>query len=131
VGAFLDLSAVVSKLAPIWCWTFTTRTPRLGWNCPRRAIDARLLPHMTAHSSTSLKVLMIEDNKDLCAGWLDIFDLIGHELRCYGSGVEVMQDREALQACDLVISDFYLPDINGVDSSSGSGSAGRTCRPCF
>jgi hypothetical protein len=74
---------------------------------------------------------MIEDNKDLCAGWLDIFDLIGHELRCYGSGVEVMQDREALQACDLVISDFYLPDINEWNSSSGSGSAGRTCRPCF
>ena len=61
-----------------------------------------------------LNVVMVEDDVDLCAGWADVFELIGHDLECFNSGLQALNN-EIIMKCDVVISDFYLPDINGVD----------------
>lgn len=61
-----------------------------------------------------LNVVMVEDDVDLCAGWADVFELIGHDLECFNSGLQALNN-EIIMNCDVVISDFYLPDINGVD----------------
>jgi DNA-binding response OmpR family regulator len=62
-----------------------------------------------------LKVVMIEDDPDLCEGWKDIFDLLGHELTCYPRARQALADQDVLNGCELVISDYYLPDLNGVE----------------
>lgn len=62
-----------------------------------------------------IKILMIEDDEALCESWLDLFNLIGHELICHRKGVDALKDVNTMLTADLLISDFYLPDINGVD----------------
>lgn len=63
----------------------------------------------------TLRVVMIEDDPDLSRGWREIFTLIGHEFKCFNSAKEILADEEAILNCDIVISDFYLPDVNGVE----------------
>jgi DNA-binding NtrC family response regulator len=61
------------------------------------------------------KILMIEDDADLCASWADLFDLLGYELVCHQKGLDALADEKGILSSNLIISDFYLPDINGVE----------------
>lgn len=70
---------------------------------------------MTTSMKERFKILMIEDDVDLCAGWMDVFELIGHDLKCYHHALDALNDVEAITTADLLISDFYLPDLNGVE----------------
>lgn len=70
---------------------------------------------MSVSDKKKYKILMVEDDADLCSSWVDLFTLIGHDLICYQRGMEALADLDTLKTCDLVMSDFYLPDINGVD----------------
>lgn len=62
-----------------------------------------------------LRILMVEDNQDLCEGWQAIFDLLGYDLRVYNRSLPALMDRESIEKCDIIITDYYLPDINGVE----------------
>lgn len=63
-----------------------------------------------------MKILMIEDNASLCEGWKDIFELIGHDLKIHPDSSAALKDRNTLRDCDLIITDYYLPDLNGVET---------------
>lgn len=63
----------------------------------------------------SLKILLVEDDSELCSSWLDLFTLIGHELTCFQRGLDALAASQTLEQADLLITDFYLPDINGVE----------------
>jgi CheY-like chemotaxis protein len=60
------------------------------------------------------RILMVEDDVRLCTGWAEVFEVLGYDLRCYQRSLEALLDVESIQRCDLVITDYYLPDLNGV-----------------
>lgn len=62
-----------------------------------------------------VRILLIEDDLDLCQGWSDIFDLLGYEYFTHQNGRKALADEKAISRCNLVISDYYLPDLNGVE----------------
>lgn len=62
-----------------------------------------------------IEILMVEDNEDLCSGWKDLFALLGYRLHCFHRSLEALADRSTLRRCDLLITDYYLPDLNGVE----------------
>lgn len=62
-----------------------------------------------------VRILLIEDDLDLCQGWSDIFDLLGYEYFTHQNGRKALADQVAISRCNLVISDYYLPDLNGVE----------------
>lgn len=57
--------------------------------------------------------VFIEDSPDLLASWEDILSLDGHRFFGFTHGKAALNDRAAIASCDLVVCDFYLPDING------------------
>lgn len=59
------------------------------------------------------KIFMIEDDIELCRGWEEIFKLLEYPVRCHQRGLEALRDVEALSGADILITDYYLPDING------------------
>jgi DNA-binding NtrC family response regulator len=63
----------------------------------------------------SYRVVMVEDDLDLCAGWAEVFDLMGHEIICYHRAADALKSMSQWKEHDVLITDFYLPDMNGVD----------------
>jgi len=59
--------------------------------------------------------MLIEDDPDLCESWQEIFDLLGYEHCSFQRGLKAIGDRDAVENCNLAITDYYLPDINGVE----------------
>lgn len=68
---------------------------------------------MTA--ATPMKIALVEDNPDLCESWTALFELDGHEVRIFPDGTSLLRDVKAIDWCDVVITDYYLPDVNGVE----------------
>jgi two-component system phosphoglycerate transport system response regulator PgtA len=58
---------------------------------------------------------MVEDDEDLCSGWKDLFTLLGYRLHCFNRSLEALGDPDTIAQCDLLITDYYLPDLNGVE----------------
>lgn len=58
---------------------------------------------------------MVEDDADLCSGWEDLFDLLGYGVDCYNRSLDALGEPGAIRGCDLLITDYYLPDLNGVE----------------
>jgi DNA-binding response OmpR family regulator len=61
------------------------------------------------------RIVFVEDDKDLCEGWLDIFEYLDYELKIYQKALPALADIETIGKYDLLITDFYLPDLNGVE----------------
>lgn len=68
---------------------------------------------MNAHADA--RIILVEDDADLAAGWGEVFDLLGFRYSIFQQGQKAVADEPAVQSCDLLITDYYLPDINGVD----------------
>jgi CheY-like chemotaxis protein len=62
-----------------------------------------------------MKVVLIEDNADLALTMRTLLELRGYEVRCYLNGSEFLQQAGSLSDEDIVITDYYLPDLNGID----------------
>jgi FixJ family two-component response regulator len=58
---------------------------------------------------------MIEDDQDLRDGWSDLFDMLGYECQVFQRGQDFLADKAALDRCTLLITDYYLPGLNGVE----------------
>ncbi len=61
------------------------------------------------------KIILIEDDMDLCQGWRDVFEMLGHELTAHQRSLDALVDTDAIKSSDLLITDYYLPDLNGTD----------------
>ncbi|HXC59823.1 MAG TPA: response regulator [Steroidobacteraceae bacterium] len=61
------------------------------------------------------KIVLVEDSLDLCQTWKELLSLDGHEVKIYLDGRSLLQDPAAIHWCDVVITDYYLPDVNGVE----------------
>jgi two-component system phosphoglycerate transport system response regulator PgtA len=51
----------------------------------------------------------------LCSSWKEVFLLLGHEVRFHLRAFDALADVKAILSTEVVISDFYLPDINGIE----------------
>lgn len=66
-------------------------------------------------AENQIEILMVEDDEDLCSGWKDLFTLLGYRLHCFHRSLEALEHRDTIRRCDLLITDYYLPDVNGVE----------------
>jgi CheY-like chemotaxis protein len=62
-----------------------------------------------------VKLLLVEDNPDLCRSMDTLLSLLGHEVRFCERSVDALALLPDLGPLDLLITDYYLPDINGVE----------------
>jgi two-component system phosphoglycerate transport system response regulator PgtA len=62
-----------------------------------------------------VKVILVEDNADLVESMRVLLQLHGHEAKCYLTASEALDDLGSIGEQDLVVSDYYLPDLNGVE----------------
>ena len=62
-----------------------------------------------------LKIVLIEDSPDLCETWVELLSLDGHQVRTFLDGRSLLADPASIYWCDVVITDYYLPDLNGIE----------------
>ena len=62
-----------------------------------------------------MKLILVEDNADLALTMRMLLELRGYEVKCYLNGAEFLQHAASLEDEDVVITDYYLPDLNGID----------------
>lgn len=61
------------------------------------------------------QIVIIEDSKELCEGWKELFELSGHRVTVHYCGRSALLDEEHLREADLLVTDYYLPDLNGIE----------------
>ncbi|MGK3986555.1 response regulator [Sorangium sp. So ce136] len=61
-----------------------------------------------------LNIIIVEDSEELCEGWQDILSLDGHRVQCFLNGRTALEDRTLIMQADVLVTDYYLPDINGL-----------------
>lgn len=62
-----------------------------------------------------LKVLVVDDNIDLCRNIADILELKGYEVACVYDGTQAI-DEYLKRSFDMVIMDVKMPGINGLEA---------------
>jgi CheY-like chemotaxis protein len=72
---------------------------------------------MTASESApaSPSVLLVEDDHALARVWKTLFDMLDYRIACYHTGTELLRQWDQVSHYDVIITDYYLPDINGVE----------------
>ncbi len=68
----------------------------------------------TSKSTSSLRVLVIDDYEDAAQATAMLLELLGHECRIASSGTAGLEEAARFHP-QLVIVDIGLPDINGYD----------------
>lgn len=61
-----------------------------------------------------LKMLIIDDSQDLCILWQRLFTSLGWEVNFYNEGKNAIQAIENEEKPDVILCDYFLPDINGL-----------------
>ena len=62
-----------------------------------------------------MKLVLIEDNADFALTMRVLLELRGYEVKCYLRGQEFLHEVAALAEDDVLITDYYLPDLNGIE----------------
>jgi DNA-binding response OmpR family regulator len=62
-----------------------------------------------------MKIVLVEDSPDLCEVWTELLELEGHQVRTFLDGKALLEEPRSIHWCDAVITDYYLPDLNGVE----------------
>lgn len=63
----------------------------------------------------SFRIVLVEDDAELCRGWVDVLEMLGHQVKFHHKAASALADTDALMAYDLMMTDYYLPDFNGVE----------------
>jgi DNA-binding NtrC family response regulator len=62
-----------------------------------------------------LRILLVEDDEDLAQSWQELLALDGHQVRYVLRARDVLDCPEVIASCDVLVSDYYLPDVNGLE----------------
>jgi len=62
-----------------------------------------------------VKLVLVEDNADLAASMRLLLELRGYDIDCYLNAQALLQKEATIEDADVVISDYYLPDLNGIE----------------
>jgi two-component system phosphoglycerate transport system response regulator PgtA len=60
------------------------------------------------------RILIVDDNEDFCLSMQMLLELHGYEASYKLRGRDVLEDDDTLREADLLICDYYIPDVNGV-----------------
>lgn len=60
-------------------------------------------------------LIIVEDDPDLLQGWIDLFEFTGHTVHSHSTASAALADHEGLGAAHVLITDYHLPDMNGLD----------------
>lgn len=62
-----------------------------------------------------MKVVLVEDNADLAASMKLLLELRGYDIVVHLDAQSLFAKLDELGERDIVISDYYLPDLNGIE----------------
>jgi two-component system phosphoglycerate transport system response regulator PgtA len=62
-----------------------------------------------------MNIVLVEDNVDLAESMQTLLVLQGHDATVFTSSRQLLDAPECVDQADLVITDYYLPDLNGVE----------------
>lgn len=65
--------------------------------------------------SGRLHITLVEDCPELCESWVDLLTIEGYEVAAFLSAREFLDAEGAVHATDVLVSDYYLPDLNGLE----------------
>lgn len=68
----------------------------------------------TAHKQNT-SIILVEDDHALSRVWKSLFEMLGYRIDVYQSGSELLERQESIAGCDILVTDYYLPDLNGVE----------------
>ena len=66
-------------------------------------------------SQNAPSVLLVEDDHALARVWKTLFEMLDYRIACYHTGTELLRQWDQVNHFDVIITDYYLPDINGVE----------------
>lgn len=61
-----------------------------------------------------MRIVIVEDSLELLRGWVELLKLDDHEVQTYSRGLTALGDEAILRNADVFVTDYYLPDINGI-----------------
>jgi two-component system phosphoglycerate transport system response regulator PgtA len=62
-----------------------------------------------------VKILLVDDNADFTESTRAVLEMLGYEVRCYLNGHDFLRELARAGDADLLITDYYLPDLNGIE----------------
>jgi CheY-like chemotaxis protein len=62
-----------------------------------------------------MQIHLVEDNPDMLESLRMLLELRGFSVKAYLRGLDLLERIEAIRGEDLIISDYYLPDVNGIE----------------
>jgi DNA-binding response OmpR family regulator len=62
-----------------------------------------------------VKILLVEDNEDLAQSMRLLLSLQGYEVRSYPRSRALLEEADRIGENDVLVTDYYLPDLNGVE----------------
>ena len=62
-----------------------------------------------------MKVVLVDDNADFVVSMRTLLELRGYDVRAYMTAQEFLHDVGELTEDDLLLTDYYLPDLNGIE----------------
>jgi two-component system phosphoglycerate transport system response regulator PgtA len=63
-----------------------------------------------------MRIAYVEDDPDLCEAVVQLLRIYGHEADYFIRGRDLLEHlARADETFDLLITDYYVPDVNGVD----------------
>ncbi|MBV9190373.1 MAG: response regulator, partial [Betaproteobacteria bacterium] len=62
-----------------------------------------------------MKLVLVDDNADFVISMRMLLEMRGYDVKVYLTAQEFLQDVASLDEDDLLITDYYLPDLNGIE----------------
>jgi len=62
-----------------------------------------------------MKLVLVDDNADFVISMRMLLEMRGYHVKAYLTAQEFLQDVGNLAEDDLLITDYYLPDLNGIE----------------
>ena len=62
-----------------------------------------------------MKLILVDDNADFVMSMRMLLELRGYDVKVYLTAHEFLRDAAHLDEADVLITDYYLPDMNGIE----------------
>ncbi|MBC6905539.1 response regulator [Saccharophagus sp. K07] len=70
---------------------------------------------MSAYEKSPPSIILVEDDHSLARVWKTLFEMLDYKISCFHTGLDLLRHAHEIGNYDIVITDYYLPDINGVE----------------